>query len=63
MVITSRTRNAVVLFGHVGSNPTLSAIRNEITPTSWTGIGYNEMGVLVFFSSIFLIERTAKIKA
>ena len=25
MVITSRTRNAVVLFGRVGSNPTLSA--------------------------------------
>ena len=26
VVITSRTRNAVVLFGHVGSNPTFSAI-------------------------------------
>ena len=24
VVITSRTRNAVVLFGHVGSNPTVS---------------------------------------
>ncbi len=30
MVITSRTRNAVVLFGRVGSNPTLSALRTRL---------------------------------
>ncbi len=30
MVITSRTRNAVVLTGHVGSNPTVSANENTV---------------------------------
>ena len=33
MVITSRTRNAVVLFGHVGSNPTLSGVEKSSNHT------------------------------
>ena len=56
MVITSRTRNAVVLFGHVGSNPTHSAILR-------TTVLYKNCGVFYLLKNIELIsgqERKVK---
>ncbi len=41
VVITSRTRNAVVLFGHVGSNPTLSVLEKALEIAgSWQRRGF-----------------------